>query len=149
MKTPSLSHLLITAIALAACLTPITTSAQEDTTVRHIAGRIPVQGVGREMSADRPTNTNSQPRISHVSPKANPWKLQATLPGAVIHDISFPTTLIGYAAAELGQLWKTTDGGSKWTEIVNLGFPYYWFGVKALSAKDVSFPDSTIPPKKA
>jgi photosystem II stability/assembly factor-like uncharacterized protein len=147
MTTSRLFHLLIAAIATAACLTPTAASAQaDDTTVRHVAGRIPVQGVGREMSADRPTNTNSQPRISRVSPKANPWKLQATLPGAVIHDISFPTTLIGYAAAELGQVWKTTNGGSKWTEIVNLGFPYYWFGVKALSAKDVvisGFNDST------
>jgi photosystem II stability/assembly factor-like uncharacterized protein len=147
MKTSRLFHLLIAAIATAACLTPTAMSAQsDDTTVRHVAGRIPVQGVSREMSAERLTNTNSQPRISRVSPKANPWKLQASLPGAVIHDISFPTTLIGYAAAELGQVWKTTNGGSKWTEIVNLGFPYYWFGVKALSAKDVvisGFNDST------
>src|SRR5580693_7087296 len=147
MKTSLLFHLLIAAIATAACLTPTAMSAQsDDTIVRHVAGRISVQGVGREMSADRPTNANSQPRISRVSPKANPWKLQASLPGAVIHDISFPTTLIGYAAAELGQVWKTTNGGSKWTEIVNLGFPYYWFGVKALSAKDVvisGFNDST------
>ena len=68
MKTSRLFHLLITAIATAACLTPIAASAQaDDTTVRHVAGRIPVQGVGREMSADRPTNTNSQPRISRVS----------------------------------------------------------------------------------
>lgn len=80
---------------------------------------------------------NGQPRIASVSPKANPWKLQATLPGAVIHDISFPTALVGYAAAELGQVWKTTNGGSTWTEIMNLGFPYYWFGVKALTAADV------------
>ena len=125
MNTSLLFRLLITAIATTACLTPTAASAQaDDTTVPHVAGRIPVQGVGREMSADRPTNANSQPRVSRVSPKANPWKLQATLPGAVIHDISFPTTLIGYAAAELGQVWKTTNGGSKWTEIVNLGFPY-------------------------
>jgi hypothetical protein len=30
----------------------------------------------------------------------------------VIHDISFPTAKIGYAAAELGQVWKTTNGGA-------------------------------------
>ena len=72
-----------------------------------------------------------------VDPKANPWKLQATLPGAVIHDISFASADIGYAAAELGQVWKTVNGGATWKEIMNLQFPYYWYGVKALTAKDV------------
>src|SRR5262249_27362893 len=47
------------------------------------------------------------------------------------------TPQIGFAAAELGQVWKTTDGGKHWTEIVNLGFPYYWFGVAAVDANDV------------
>jgi photosystem II stability/assembly factor-like uncharacterized protein len=138
MKISGLSHFLIAAITTAACLTPVATSAQaDDTTVRHVAGRIPVQGVGREMSADRPTNANSQPRISRVSPKANPWKLQATLPGAVIHDISFLNAKIGYAAAEAGQVWKTTDGGAHWKEVLNLSFPWYWYGVHAFNAKDV------------
>lgn len=144
MNTLRLSKLLITAVAIV-CAT-LTASAQTDTTVRHVANRIPVEGMSRELSADRPMDANGQARIDHISPKANPWKLQATLPGAVIHDISFPTTLVGYAAAELGQVWKTTNGGSKWIEIMNLGFPYYWFGVKALSAKDVvisGFNDST------
>jgi len=146
MKTSLLHHFLILSIA-AVCIAPIAAFAQSDnTTVRHIAGRVPVQGLSREMSADRSADLNPRPAVSHVSPKANPWKLQATLPGAVIHDISFPTALVGYAAAELGQVWKTTNGGSKWTEIVNLGFPYYWYGVKALTAKDVAvsgFNDST------
>jgi|HubBroStandDraft_6_1064221.scaffolds.fasta_scaffold235137_1 hypothetical protein len=138
MKTSRLFHLLIAVVATAACLTPTAISAQsDDTTVRHVAGRIPVQGVGREMSADRPMNRNSQPRIGHVSPKANPWKLQATLPGAVIHDISFLNAKIGYAAAEAGQVWKTTDGGAHWKEVLNLSFPWYWYGVHAFNAKDV------------
>ena len=147
MKTSRTFHLLTAAVATVACLIPIAAFAQMDsTTVRHVSNRIPVLGFSREMSADRPQTSDSHPKVSHVGPKANPWKLQATLPGAVIHDISFPTTLVGYAAAELGQVWKTTDGGSKWTEIMNLGFPYYWFGVKALSATDVvisGFNDST------
>jgi hypothetical protein len=128
MKTSRLFRLLIATVATAAWLTPIAASAQaDDTTVRHVAGRIPVQGVGREMSADRPTNTNSQPRISRVSPKANPWKLEATLPGAVIHDISFLNAKVGYAAAEAGQVWKTTDGGAHWKEVLNLSDPWYWY----------------------
>jgi hypothetical protein len=53
MKTSRLSHLLITAIATAACLTSSATSARADgATVQHVAGRIPVQDPGREMSAD-------------------------------------------------------------------------------------------------
>jgi hypothetical protein len=147
MQTSSLRHFLIMSVAAATCLSPIAAFPQTDnTTVHHIAGRSPLLGLGHEMSADRPVDRNAQPAIDHVGPTANPWKLQATLPGAVIHDISFPTALVGYAAAELGQVWKTTNGGSKWTEIVNLGFPYYWYGVKALTAKDVAvsgFNDTT------
>ncbi len=135
MKTSRVVYLLIAAFATA-CIA-LTVSAQTDTTVRHVASRIPVFGASHELCAERPADAIGHPAIRALSPKANPWKLQATLSGAVIHDISFPTTLIGYAAAELGQVWKTTNGGSKWTEIMNLGFPYYWYGVKALSAKDV------------
>jgi photosystem II stability/assembly factor-like uncharacterized protein len=133
MKTFRRFHLLITT---AACIISIAASAQTDD-VRHVSGRIPVLGSAHELSADRPADANSNPRIASISPKPNPWKLQVTLPGAVIHDISFPTPLVGYAAAELGQVWKTTNGGSTWTEIMNLGFPYYWYGVKALTATDV------------
>jgi photosystem II stability/assembly factor-like uncharacterized protein len=73
--------------------------------------------------------------------------LLATLPNAVVHDISFATPLVGYAAAELGQVWKTTDRGLTWTRIMNLQFPYYWFGVEALTAQDVvisGFDDSNF-----
>ncbi len=135
MKISRLAYLLITAVATA-CIA-LTAFAQTDATVRHVASRIPIVGAGHELSAERPADATGHPAIRSLSPKANPWKLQAALPGAVIHDISFPTALVGYAAAELGQVWKTTNGGLKWTEIMNLGFPYYWYGVKALSAKDV------------
>ncbi len=144
MKSSPVSLLLINAIVMV-CVT-LAASAQTDETVRHVTGRIPILGPGRELSAERPAVASGHPTIRAVSPKANPWKLQATLPGAVIHDISFPTTSVRYAAAELGQVWKTTNGGAKWTEIMNLGFPYYWFGVTALTAKDVvisGFNDST------
>jgi photosystem II stability/assembly factor-like uncharacterized protein len=75
----------------------------------------------------------SAPRVA----TQNAWVLQATLPGAVIHDIAFPSALVGYAAAELGQVWKTTDGGDHWTRIVNLGFPYYWYGVYAFDDENL------------
>ncbi len=103
----------------------------------HVSARTPVIGVSRDLSAERSAEAG-QATVLHTPPaKHNKWKKQATLSGAVIHDISFPTLRTGYAAAELGQVWKTTDGGAHWTEIMNLGFPYYWFGVHALTSKDV------------
>jgi photosystem II stability/assembly factor-like uncharacterized protein len=103
---------------------------------RHVAARIPVRGVSRELAAERTEN-----RVATHPPRTrgtmNPWRLQQTLPGAIVHDIAFPTALVGYAAAELGQLWKTTDGGEHWDRIMNLGFPYYWYGVSALDAEHV------------
>ena len=45
---------------------------------------------------------------------------------------------MGYAAAELGQVWKTIDGGTTWREVMNVGFPYYWYGVDALDANTVA-----------
>jgi photosystem II stability/assembly factor-like uncharacterized protein len=44
-------------------------------------------------------------------------------------------------------VWKTTNGGASWTDILNLGFPYYWYGVATLSANEVvisGFNDSTL-----
>jgi photosystem II stability/assembly factor-like uncharacterized protein len=72
-----------------------------------------------------------------VRQRANRWRLLATIPGAVVRDISFPTPRIGYAVAELGQVWKTTDGGRTWISVLNLGYPYYWYGVAALDADNV------------
>jgi subtilisin family serine protease/photosystem II stability/assembly factor-like uncharacterized protein len=74
----------------------------------------------------------------YKQPETNPWRLQATLPRpAVIKDISFASPTVGYAVGELGRVWKTTDGGETWTQIMNLGFPYYWYGVDTLSENDV------------
>jgi hypothetical protein len=72
-----------------------------------------------------------------VAPQTNPWTRLATWDSAVVHDLSFPTAAIGFAAADLGQVWKTTDGGSHWNEVMNLGFPYYWYGIAALNTNDV------------
>ena len=104
-------------------------------TARHVAAKIPVVGPGVELSADREAGPGVATPLA--APAGHAWKKISAVPGAIIHDISFPTVLTGYAAAELGQVWKTTDGGAHWREIVNIGFPYYWFGVKALSVKDV------------
>jgi photosystem II stability/assembly factor-like uncharacterized protein len=96
-------------------------------------------GAGDRVSARIPSALSAARRTGRSSrqTESSPWRLQATLPGAVIKDISFATPTVGYVAAELGQVWKTTDGGNTWTRIMNLGFPYYWYGVDALSANDV------------
>jgi hypothetical protein len=61
------------------------------------------------------------------------WNLQTTLPNVVFIDLSFADDSVGYACAELGIVYKTTNSGATWTRIMNLGFPYYWYGVSALS----------------
>src|SRR5262245_6064983 len=104
--------------------------------VRYVSVRSPILGPTRELGAVRPGRLGEAVRAS-VRPDANPWVLVATIPGAVVRDISFATTKVGYAVAELGQVWKTTDGGATWTSVLNLGFPYYWYGVDALDAKRV------------
>jgi len=112
-------------------------SAVAQSTGHHVSAMRPVQGIQREFGADRVTRAGAPHSSALVASAGHPWQKLATVPGAVIHDIAFPTATTGYAAAELGQVWKTTDGGVHWIEIMNLGFPYYWFGVSALSAKDL------------
>ena len=105
--------------------------------VLHISARVPVQGATTELSADRPYLAPGRQTQLRTRPDGNTWTLQATLPGAVIHDISFSSALVGYAVAEGGQIWKTTNGGQNWTLALNLGYPYYFYGVDATNAKNI------------
>jgi len=121
------------AFLIAVTITGVASAAE---TTRHVAARIPVQGSGTELAAERPAMHMPSPTpIGRGTMHA--WQLQQTLPGAVVHDIAFASASVGYAAAELGQVWKTTDGGAHWTRIMNLGFPYYWYGVNALDESNV------------
>ena len=52
-------------------------------------------------------------------------------------DVDFVTRKIGYAAAELGVIWKTVDAGKTWQQLVNVGYPLYFYGVAALSEDEV------------
>jgi photosystem II stability/assembly factor-like uncharacterized protein len=61
------------------------------------------------------------------------WNLQATFPNVVFIDLSFADDSVGYACAELGIVYKTTNSGTTWACIMNLGFPCYWYGVSAVS----------------
>ncbi len=89
------------------------------------------------LPADRPSASGGSGTPARKVPQSNPWRLQATVPSAVIKDISFASPTVGYMAGELGKVWKTTNGGATWTLIMNLGFPYYWYGVDALSENDL------------
>jgi photosystem II stability/assembly factor-like uncharacterized protein len=93
-----------------------------------------------ELSADRPPapvrNIAQSPATVLAAP-AHTWQLLATLPGTILHDISFPTATVGYAAGEHGQIWKTTDGGKNWLQVLSAGDNYYFYGVAALSASKV------------
>ena len=111
--------------------------------VRYVSERVPIQGASVEKAAMRPMLSATNPAGAASGPQSsipvsNSWQLLGSMPGAVVKDVSFPTPLIGYAAAELGQVWKTTDGGFHWTLKLNLGFPYYWYGVHALDANTVA-----------
>ena len=126
---------------------PVWSLAQDAASLaRHISVNVPVQGPSRALSAERAVALHSPSESPAGLPAAHAWELQATLPGAVIHDLSFASPTVGYAAAELGQVWKTSNGGKTWTEILNLGFPYYFYGVAALTTEDVvisGFSDSS------
>jgi photosystem II stability/assembly factor-like uncharacterized protein len=116
---------------------PIRSEAPRRELVRYVSARSPILGPSRELGALRPPRVQARIPRATVRPRANPWRLLATIPGAVVRDIAFPTPRIGYAVAELGQVWKTTDGGRTWTSVLNLGYPYYWYGVAALDPDHV------------
>ncbi|MFZ0770958.1 MAG: hypothetical protein WCA49_13975 [Candidatus Sulfotelmatobacter sp.] len=119
-------------------MAPIFSAAQDSAPLaHHVSGTVPVQSSPstRALSADRPLVPAAKPLLE--SPKGHDWQLQATLPGTIIHDMAFASPSIGYAVAEGGQVWKTTNGGNAWSEIFNLGYPYYFYGVYALTADDI------------
>ena len=117
---------------------PTLSSAQDSLPLaHHVSANVPVQPSQsvRELSAERPLAPAAEPRLE--SPVAHHWQSQATLPGTIIHDMAFASPSVGYAVAEGGQVWKTTNGGKNWIDVFNLGYPYYFYGVSAASANDI------------
>jgi len=78
-------------------------------------------------------------------PFGHDWQLQATLPGTIIprHDFCFALHRLRRRRGRPGL--ETTNGGKAWSEIFNLGYPYYFYGVSALTADDIVVSASTIP----
>jgi photosystem II stability/assembly factor-like uncharacterized protein len=143
-RSSTLTLLIIISIAI---VSPVFSTAQDSGPLtHHVSATVPVQAPStRELSVERPpAPPAAKPLLT--SPPAHNWQLQATLPGTIIHDMAFASPAVGYAVAEAGQVWKTTNGGKNWTEVLNLGYPYYFYGVSALTADDVvisGFYDST------
>ncbi len=65
------------------------------------------------------------------------WMLKFSASGKVFKDVSFANPLTGYIVTELGSVYKTINGGDSWVSKMNLGFPYYWYGVDAISPDTV------------
>ncbi|HEY4114487.1 MAG TPA: hypothetical protein VGM17_10550, partial [Rhizomicrobium sp.] len=105
-------------------------AAAPEGSVRYVSGHQHIIGKSQERFAVRPAGLS--PRASAITQRgkpANSWTKLGNLPNAVVHDVTFVSPTEGYAAAELGQIWKTTDGGNHWTELRNVGFPDYYYGI--------------------
>jgi photosystem II stability/assembly factor-like uncharacterized protein len=75
------------------------------------------------------------------------WHLQGSFGSVVFTDLSFADDSVGYASAEAGIVYRTTNSGQNWTRVMNLGFPYYWYGVHALTRDTVIVTGFTDPPQ--
>jgi photosystem II stability/assembly factor-like uncharacterized protein len=97
---------------------------------RAVVSVVPVSGLGLSLGL----SSEMDPNLPGLDTDSGfTWNLQATLPSTVLIDLSFADDSVGYACAELGIVYKTTNSGATWTRIMNLGFPYYWYGVSAVS----------------
>ncbi len=86
---------------------------------------VPTVGLGSSASM----KTSGRDRID--------WE-PMTVPGGVyIRAISMASPQVGFAAGELGKVLRTTDGGDTWQYVLNQGFPYYYYGVRALNENSV------------
>ena len=117
--------------ACSAFLLALSVCAFAQESARHVSQRVPVANPTMELSAERAMTAPTQMKPAIGKTSQNTWTLLATLPGTVIHDMIFTTATTGYAAAELGQVWKTTNGGKNWTEVLAAGGSYYFYGVEA------------------
>src|SRR5215469_16616048 len=124
------------AIAILAASTQLG-SAKSEQPVRHVTARVPVVGKSIEIGAVRPNFRAVREPAPPLRP-SNTWTKLATLPNATVHDVAFVSPTVGYAAAELGQIWQTKNGGNTWQLILNRGFPYYYYGIAVFGQKVIA-----------
>ena len=133
------------AAALAIALLATAPVAGHAHSERYVSARMPINGPSMALSVLRPAGLS--PSVDAMTPAghaANNWIKLASLQDATIHDVAFTSATTGYAAGELGQVWATTDGGKSWSEILNRGFPYYYYGISVIGQTIVAsgFDDS-------
>jgi hypothetical protein len=63
------------------------------------------------------------------------WQLMSVPAGVYVRAISMGTAFVGFAAAEQGVVLRSVDSGASWQTILNMGFPYYWYGVHAFDSQ--------------
>lgn len=95
-----------------------------------IVNIVPVSGVDHGIVIE-----NSGFSVSNV--KTSSWQVNFTKANRVFKDVYFANNQVGFLVSELGAVIKTTNGGSSWSEIMFLNFPYYWYGVYAFSPDTV------------
>jgi photosystem II stability/assembly factor-like uncharacterized protein len=83
------------------------------------------------------TENHVKGNYAPAAENAASWILKFTAGNRVFKDVSFANVLTGFIVTELGAVYKTTNGGDNWTSVLNLGFPYYWYGVNALTPDTV------------
>jgi len=86
---------------------------------------------------DNPVGYNAENKILKEGQSGYNWHLKFSAPGKVFKDVSFAGSQTGYIVTELGSVFKSVNSGENWTAVMNLGFPYYWYGVEALSPDTV------------
>ena len=74
---------------------------------------------------------------STSTPSPNTWHEVSALPFTWIQDMSFVSARVGFAAGGNGQVLRTTDGGVSWAAVIDAPYPYYWYGVHALTPNDI------------
>lgn len=111
-------------------------SAQEDGTTR-----VPVLARdGQSVVSLIPSTLPGEPFLAQArlpAARSMRWERMSCPPNVFVKAISMASAQVGFAAAELGIVLRSTDGGDTWQTALNQGFPYYYYGVHAFSESTV------------
>src|SRR5260221_5365689 len=132
-----MKHIILIAVIIA--VTSNLTHSQNSSIVYANGIKIVKQESGNNINRIIPVNTGNVYNQKIISEPKNDninsfnWILKFTATGKVFKDVSFANTQVGFIVTELGSVYKSTNGGENLVSVVNVGFPYYWDGVHAVS----------------
>src|ERR1039457_1147325 len=121
-------------------------SAQKSLSIHNVNGHTSVSLLsGDKTEATIPSTFTDALKIERMNASPLPcnamngfdWILKFSSTGKVFKDVSFANPSTGYIVTELGSVYKTVNGGDNWVSKMNLGFPYYWYGVDAITPDTV------------